>query len=309
LIGRDPAFSCGFFSWEPFRIDELLQYDVLVFIKYYPSHEILAELKKQGKKLILDYQDMFLYPSVYELNKMKKLLKQIYYHKLELAARRQLSQFDLCFVASPTLPDIVRASGIKPYFLQRQLYNDHNEENCKKYDIPAECPIIYWTGVTVNQPQNLPVLPILKMLKERYGCRIIFSSDSIGSVDFVEYRIWNRDSWEDELTEVDIAFRWRDTSNMQRCKDANKVMSYMGAALPVVIYPTESEKLIMEDGVTGFMAYSPEQFENILVKLVQNPDLRKSVGLAAHREVWLKYSLNCHVGEIKKVLSHLVSGR
>ena len=305
VMGKDLRFTCGFFNWEPFRLEELCQYDVLVFIKYYPAYEILLELKRLGKKLILDYQDMFLYPSVYELNPIKKILKKIYYRKLERAEQQQLALFDLCFVASPVLPELVREAGIKPYFLQRQLYNDLNEINYRDYSMQSEHPVIYWTGVTVNKPQNVPILPVLKKLKEQYGCRIIYSSDSIGNESFIEYRLWNRDTWEDELTEVDIAFRWRDTSNMQRCKDANKVMSYMGAALPVVIYPTESEKLVVKDGVTGFFTYSTEQFEETMIRLVKDPDLRKSVGLAAHREVWSKYSLKHHVAEIRQVLLSL----
>lgn len=307
ILEEDVRFNCGYFKGEPFCLDELQQFDVLVFIKYYPPYEILLELKRQGKKLILDYQDMFLYPSVYELNPFKKVLKKIYYFTLERATRCKLALFDLCFVASPVLNQIVAEAGIKPYFLQRQLYNDSNEIQYQNHNKSKINPIIYWTGVTANQSQNATILPILKRLKEQHGCRIVFSSDSIGKEDFIEYRLWNRDTWEDELSEVDIAFRWRDTSNMQRCKDANKVMAYMGAALPVVIYPTESEKLVVQDGVTGFLAYTPEQFEKTMIDLVKNPELRKKVGLAAHQEVWSKYSLKHHVEEIKRAILLLKS--
>lgn len=305
ILSTDSRFKCGFFS-EPFSVTELQEYDVLIFIKYYPSYEILHELKKQNKKLILDYHDMSLFPSVYELNPLKKVLKKIFYHKLEQQMRQQLAMFDLCFVASPVLLEVVSEAGINPYFLQRQLFNDSNEAMYQNHSSAKTNPTIYWTGVTGNQPQNIPILPVLKRLKEQHGCRIIFSSDSIGNEDFVEYRLWNRDVWEEELAEVDIAFRWRDTSNVQRCKDANKVMAYMGAGLPVVIYPTKSEKLVVQDGVTGFFAYTPEQFQEIMANLVCNPELRKKVGLAAHREVWSKYSLKHHVEEIKKAVMQLL---
>ncbi|MBT1070885.1 hypothetical protein [Pelotalea chapellei] len=302
VMAQDSRFATGHFKGEPFNLEELQQFDVLIFIKYYPSHEILRELKRQGKKLILDYQDMFLYPSVYELNPFKKVLKRIYYFTHETKIRRQLALFDLCFVASPVLDHIVAEAGIKPFFLQRQLYNDSNEFKFQEHDRPKDAPIIYWTGVTANQTQNAPILPILKRLKEQYGCRIVFSSDSIGTENFIEYRLWDRNTWEDELAEVDIAFRWRDTSNMQRCKDANKVMAYMGAALPVVIYPTESEKLVVKDGDTGFFTYTPEQFEKTMINLVKSLELRKKNGLAAHQDVWSQYSLKHHVEEIKRAI-------
>jgi glycosyltransferase involved in cell wall biosynthesis len=104
------------------------------------------------------------------------------------------------------------------------------------------------------------------------------------------------------------AFRWRDLSHLQRCKDANKVMAYMGAALPAVIYPTEAEKLVVEDGVTGFFAHTVDEFQERMIALVRDKELRKRVGLAAHKEVWSKYSLRAQVEEIKRVIMELVSG-
>lgn len=298
-------FTCGSFRWEPFSLDELMQFDVLVFIKYYPDYEILRGLKRSNKVLILDYQDMFLYPSVYELNHFKKILKRIYYYTEERAIRRRLKMFDLCFVASPILMDIVREAGIKPYFLQRQIYNDKNEYSFKAPSDRRDNLVLYWTGVGLNQKQNEPVLPVLRGLCRKYGCRIVYSTDTLGSEQGVEYRLWSPDTWEQELLEADIAFRWRDTSNLQRCKDANKVMSYMAAGLPVVVYPTESERRIIKDGVNGFMTYTAGDFERVLERLITEPELRRSIGLNAHKDVWSKFALRRHVEEIRTVIVSL----
>lgn len=306
VLGQDERFVCGFFDWNPFQLDELSQFDVLIFIKYYPPLDMLMSLKREGKKLILDYQDMFLYPSVYEQNPWKKVLKKIYYRNHERQIRRHLELLDLCFVASPVLMEIVKEAGVRPFFLQRQLYNDSNEHVFRQHTDDTEGLILYWTGVSLNQSQNDPVLPALKELALKYRCKIIYSSDADGPHDFIEYRRWSRDSWEQEMTSVDIAFRWRDTSNMQRCKDANKVMAYMGAGLPVVVYPTESEKIIMDNGVNGFMVYSEKAFAETIEKLILNPGLRKTVGERAHNDVWQRYSLGKHVGEMKKAILRLV---
>jgi glycosyltransferase involved in cell wall biosynthesis len=306
VLEQDKRFACGFFTHEPFVLNELMQFDVIIFIKYYPTISVLSALKRAGKKLILDYQDMFLYPSVYELNALKKIAKKLYYCREEYRIRRALALFDLCFVASPALMDIVQEAGIEPFFLQRQLYNDSNERHFRQHSDKKSGLVLYWTGVTVNQPQNDPVLPVLRNLSERYQCKIVYSTDSVGRHDFIEYTKWNRETWEQEMTEVDIAFRWRDLSNMQHYKDANKVMAYMGAGLPVVVYPTESEKRIIDSGVNGFMVYSVADFAAVMEHLITDPILRKTVGEKAHADVWDKYSLKAHVEQIKYVLSDLI---
>ena len=305
-LQEDGRFDCGFFTWEPFSLEEMMAFDVLVFIKNYPPLEILRDLKGEGKRIILDYHDMFFYPSVYEENKIKKIFKKIYYFCHERKIRKSLRLFDVCFVASPVLLDIAREAGIEPYFLQRQLFNDKNEEKFKNYIKPSDRVTIYWTGVGENQSQNEPILSVLEKLHTEIGCRIIYSTDTFGDLGFIEYRKWDRDTWEDELLEADIAFRWRDTSNLQRCKDANKVMAYMGAALPVVVCPTESEKIIIENGVTGFFASTVKEFEEVITNLVVSHELRKKIGMSAHSAVWSKYSLKSHVSEIGSVVLDLL---
>jgi Glycosyl transferases group 1 len=309
VLGKDPRFECGFFGREPFSLDELSGFDVLLFIKHYPPLEILAALKKHGKVLILDWHDRLLYPSFYERNVLRKFLKKIYYFRTESRIMQQLRMFDLCFVASPALFDVVCSLGAKPYFVQRQLFNHGNESSYKQTNGKTDSLLLYWTGVAVNQKQNEAILPALKRLHDVYKCRIVYSTDAPGNVPFIEYHAWNRDGWEQELTEADIAFRWHDASTEQRLKDANKVMAYMAAGLPVVFYPTDSEKLVVQDGVTGLMASSPKEFEEKMAELITHPDLRASMGKAAHDEMWSKFSLKSQVKKIKALLLELSQGK
>jgi hypothetical protein len=309
LLGRDPRFECGFFSREPFALEELSRFDALVFIKHYPALDTLVELQRRGKVLILDWHDRALYPSFYERNPIRRLLNKIHCPETEAYIQRQLKIFDLCLVASPVVLDAVLSIGARSYFLQRQIYNHANEFNHKTAGQKTDELVIYWTGIGENQTQNTPILPVLKRLHDEFHCRIVYSSDAKGDVPFVEYRAWNRDAWEEELTEADIAFRWRDGSEAQRLKDANKVIAYMAAGLPVVCYPTDSEKLVMQDGVTGMMAYTPAGFEQKMIELITHPELRASIGKAAHDEVWPRYSLRQQVETMTGILLELVKSK
>jgi hypothetical protein len=309
LLQRDPRFSCSFFGFDPFSYEEMAQFDILIFIKHYPALDTLKRLRREGRILILDVQDRTLWPSLYERSFVRRLLKKLYYFKADAMTRRQLRTFDLCFVASPGHQRILERIGAVVYFLQRQLYNDRNEFEYKSHSQRKDSLVVYWTGVGVNQAQNIPILPVLEQLHKQYDAHIVYSSDARGDVPFIEYRTFSRDTWERELLEADIAFRWRDTSLKQNLKDANKIMSYMGAGLPVVVFPTDAEKRVIQDGRTGFFADTPEAFKVIMERLITNPGLRSAVGAAAHAEVWSKYSLSRQVAQISQALIEIRAKR
>jgi len=294
-LTRQSGFECGFFRWNPFDVDELLAYDILVFIKYIPGLDVLTALKAAGKIMVLDYQDTFLYPSVYETNLLRRLAKKIFYLSMEREAARQFALLDGCFIATPLLSDVVHKAGMRPLELPRQIYNDDNESHFKEATDAVDGVVLYWTGVSLNQPQNDAILPVLRRLKDRYGCRVVCDTDRKGEHDWIEYRTFDNATWSREMLVADIAFRWRDTSNLQHFKDPNKVLSYMAAGLPAVIHPTASERLVVKDGETGFFASTVDDFERVVTRLVLEPDLRRKVGEAAHVEVWEKYSLRKHV--------------
>jgi glycosyltransferase involved in cell wall biosynthesis len=83
----------------------------------------------------------------------------------------------------------------------------------------------------------------------------------------------------------------------------------MGAGLPVVVFPTDAEKRVIQDGRTGFFADTPEAFKVIMERLITNPDLRSAVGAAAHAEVWSKYSLSRQVAQISQALIEIRAKR
>ena len=221
--------------------------------------------------------------------------------------KAQLRLFDVCFVASPALETKLTAIGVCTHFLPRQIYNHGNELTYKQHTADGHSVVLYWTGVGANQKQNDAIISVLKRLHDSYKCRIVYSSDTAPKESWIEYRRWSRDGWEHELLEADIAFRWRDDSPEQTLKDPNKVLSYMAAGLPIVIYPTASEKMIVHDGENGFFADTPEMFEKKIVQLITDSSLRKRVGEAAHQEVWSRYSLRTQVEQIKEILLQLAA--
>ncbi len=308
-LEKDPVFGCAVFR-EPFEIEKLLQFDALVFIKIIPPYDILKRLKDAGKKLFLDYQDMFLYPSVYEKDPLRKALKKLYYFRLESGERKRFGLFDRCLVASPAAEAAVRETGMEPFFLERQIYNDRSRFIKKEYGAGTKGLTLYWTGVALNIGENRPIEPVLERLCRRHSSKVVYHTEGAGSVaGHTEYRRWSLDNWEDEMAAADMAFRWWTDSNNQYNKDSNKVISYMAAGLPVICRPTLSDRRVITHGVSGFFAETPEEFGSILEKLMLDPSLRKRAGEAAFKEAWSRFSLERHVACLKGLLLDISSGK
>lgn len=305
-LREDPNFQCNTFFSE-FKLKELMEFDVLIFIKILPSYEKLKKLKEAGKILILDYQDMFLFPTAHETNYLKKIAKHFYYFKHERHEKRKLSCIDLCFVASPESFRVAESAGLTPYFLFRQIYNDSHEKTFKQHSNETNNLKIIWTGVELNLPHNKEIETILQELCKKYSCEVVYLTQSESyRKDYIQSKIWTLETWENDLLEGDIAFRWWQDSNDQRHKDSNKIISYMAAGLPVVCKPTTSDRRVIKDGETGFFATDPQEFKRLVENLILNPDVRKKVGQSAYTDVWSKYSLENHVSEIKTVLRTLI---
>ncbi len=304
-LNEDPEFEASTFGPE-FNLGELSAFDILVFIKILPDLKTLQDLKRSGKILILDYQDMFLTPSAHEPNPIKRALKRVRYFGLESTERRRLSCIDLCLVASEEAQRVAQRAGLKTRYLFRQIYNDWNEKNKKVHTKKTSNLRIIWTGTPWHLYLNEEIEPTLKKICGRYHCKVVYLTDKDPwNNEWLIHKKWTLENWEKDLLDGDIAFRWRDESNDQRHKDSNKIISYMAAGLPVVCKPTTSDLGVIDDGSTGLFSWTPIEFKEKIEKLILNPGLRKSIGDLAHATVWSKYNLSNHVVEIKKIFKDL----
>jgi glycosyltransferase involved in cell wall biosynthesis len=64
----------------------------------------------------------------------------------------------------------------------------------------------------------------------------------------------------------------------------------MSVGIPAVISAVGMNKDIIEDGVDGFLPLGENQWLEVLIKLIENPELRNKVGTNGRRKVIEKYS-------------------
>ena len=92
-----------------------------------------------------------------------------------------------------------------------------------------------------------------------------------------------------------------------RGKCGYKLIQYMACGLPVVASPIGVNREIVEHGVNGFLAETPEEWEQALRTLLADPQLRERMGRAGRRKVEEHYSLQV-TGPRVVALLHSVLG-
>ena len=76
-----------------------------------------------------------------------------------------------------------------------------------------------------------------------------------------------------------------------RGKCALKVLQYMAAGLPVISSPAGVNAEVVEHGVTGFLAESPEEWRSALLSLSRDETLRREMGRKGRRRVGRNFSI------------------
>lgn len=93
---------------------------------------------------------------------------------------------------------------------------------------------------------------------------------------------WNYDALLAETAKCDLGIVPVDCdSPFNRAKPAGRALLMMGMGLPVVASPVESHLEVIKEGVTGYIARSPQEWAGAIRRLGASAELRKSVGLKA----------------------------
>ena len=99
-----------------------------------------------------------------------------------------------------------------------------------------------------------------------------------------------------EIGQLDIGIMPLTDDLWARGKCALKIVQYLAVGVPVVCSPVGMNRDIVRDGVNGFWTTTKREWVDRLGVLIEDPELRKQMGLAGRKIVEERYSLQV-VGE------------
>jgi len=86
-------------------------------------------------------------------------------------------------------------------------------------------------------------------------------------------------------------------------KSGLKALQYMAVGVPVIATAIGANYRIMQDGQTGFLVKTPEEWMAKLEFLMDNPEVRKSVGMAGRKNVVDNYSIDANAPVYLKIIN------
>lgn len=190
---------------------------------------------------------------------------------------------------------------------------DLSRYRLKEYFHQEKPTTIGWLGSSSTLKYLKPLVPTLeKIFKEYPNIRLkIVCDDFLDSLHMpIIKKKWSSDEEEAELKSFDIGVMPLSNDLWSQGKCGLKILQYYGVGVPVVCTPVGVNRDIVEDGFNGFWAGNEEEWEDRLLKLIEEGGLREEMGLRGRKKVESRYCLEVNAPRFLNVLKkvHLEGG-
>lgn len=249
---------------------------------------IIAHILK--KKIIYDFDDAIWLPNTSEENKIVSWLK--WHAKVKAICRwsHRIScgngylydfakQYNQNVVLNPTTIDTENLHNPKHY--QRKKGTD--------------CVTIGWTGThSTLQYLNL-IVPVIQSLEKKFGDRIKFMviADkkpivTLASLCFIS---WSKGTEILDLLQFDVGVMPLTDDAWAKGKCGFKALQYMALGIPTVASPSRVNKGIIQDGISGYLCHTSQEWFDQLSLLIEDEEKRKRIGAMGKERVTTNYSV------------------
>lgn len=153
--------------------------------------------------------------------------------------------------------------------------------------------IIGWTGSHTTMEYLPMLLPILKELRKEFTFKFRVISNHPPELDFedLEYVVWNRDTEIDDLRGIHIGVMPLEDTEWAKGKCGFKGLQYMALEIPSVMSNVGVNSEIIAHQQNGWLCENETDWLMALRTLLQDQQLRQTLGAAGHLTVKERYSV------------------
>jgi glycosyltransferase involved in cell wall biosynthesis len=162
-----------------------------------------------------------------------------------------------------------------------------------------------WIGSPVTAPYLDVARPALEMLTNGGQAQVslIGAGDAIKWENTnVHFLPWREETEIQNIRRFDVGIMPLLDEPFERGKCGYKLIQYMACGLPVIASPVGVNRQIVEHGVTGFIASSPDEWIQALDYLHKNPSARQEMGQAGRKKMEAEYSLQATAPKLAALL-------
>ncbi len=172
----------------------------------------------------------------------------------------------------------------------------------------TEAPVIGWSGSHSTVPHLERIRPVLHELARLRRFRLLV----VGTPDFTlegvpcKARRWSAAREVEDLHEMDIGIMPLPDDPWTKLRSHLKVRQYMGVGIPAVASPAGVNRELVEDGVNGYLANSAGEWLKHLVRLIDEPEARLTMGRKARATIEERYSGEVWAGRVHRILNQVL---
>jgi glycosyltransferase involved in cell wall biosynthesis len=252
--------------------------------------------------IVFDFDDAIFLPSVSDANRLIAALKQP--GKVRTIVRRSdhvivgndylaafAHRYNDAVTVIPTSVDLAR-------FVSRIDRGSSNGGSGRP-------PVIGWIGTPTTGAYLRTLTPVFQALAARrpFVLRISGTAEpvSIPGVQ-VENAPWSLEREVELFNTCDVGVYPLPDDDWSRGKCGFKAIQFMACGVPVVSSAVGVNREIVDDGHTGFLASSHEEWVTKLDRLLSEPDLRRRFAEAGRRTIAERYSLEVNAPKLAATL-------
>lgn len=189
-----------------------------------------------------------------------------------------------------------------PTSLDLERYSYPAEERRRRAAEAQKRVVLGWSGSSSSHPLLNSVLPVIRRLHDKHPqveLRLISNTekgirlDALGNTP-VRLTLWSPETEAADLKEIDIGLMPLADSPWMKYKCGFKALQYMAVGAVAVVSPVGANREIVQEGRTGYLASSEEEWFAVLDRLIQQPEQWAPVQTEARRLVEERFSVEKH---------------
>lgn len=259
--------------------------------------------RKSRAKLVLDFDDSIWLKNTSRANKRWDWMKNA------SKTDRLIELVDLVIVGNEYLAE--HARGLNPNTVVIPSTIDTVKYTVKPSKVDTEPVCIGWSGSVSTIVHFEGILPVFRKLKEKYGARVRFKVIGQQKVSYpgldIDTTIWNSEIEAEQLHDLDIGIMPLPDDKWSKGKCGMKGLQYMGVGIPAVLSPVGVNRDIVQDGLNGFLASTDEEWLEKLGILIENAELRQTMGGEARKTIEERYSVEAWKKTYLKLFKDLLN--
>lgn len=164
--------------------------------------------------------------------------------------------------------------------------------------------VVGWIGTPGNTRYLAEIAEPLRLFAAEAPLRMILIGGRPGELPGlpVEYRDWSEAAEIELLQEIDVGVMPLPDLPWERGKCGLKLLQYMASWKPAIASPVGVNSIVVEEGVSGFLARNTGEWLAALRRLHADPALRQAMGAAGRARVAKAYSLDVLAPRLAELL-------